>query len=90
MCELEKTLLRAARSVTDDQIAAEMNAYLGAQQVSADMVQKYLSGKAGIPLRYIGAFLTALGQRSVSIDTTLIDSEELQAYKVLARKAMTE
>lgn len=88
MCELESTLLRSARSVTDDQIAERMNTYLGKRVITGDMVQKYVSGKAGVPIKYLGAFLAALGRKTIEHDQEAVSKEKLSMMRKMTIEAL--
>lgn len=69
------------------QIAERMEQYAG-RKVTADSVQKYLSGAAGVPFDLVGALLYALDLKVVQEDAVVLPKDEYDALQVFARKAL--
>lgn len=89
MCKTTNKIHRAKSSndLTNQQIADRMGSHLR-KTISHDIVQKYFTGNAGVPLENIGALFAALGLKVVELDQEVISLEKLNALKLLAKESL--
>lgn len=81
-------LKKSKNDLTNADISKHMTAK--GTQVSGDMVQKYFSGGAGVPIENLGPFLSALGLKVVDSKNPDVDAEEFKALKMFAGKYLNE
>lgn len=89
MCQTTTKILHAAATLNHQQIAQRIEQY-SKEKCSADRVQKWLAGNAGVPLSEIGALLHALDLRVIPDSEVSIDAEDLAALKRWAKRGIGE
>lgn len=87
MCKTTNQIHAAASGLSHAQIAQRIEQHTG-EKCSADKVQKWLGGNAGVPVDLIGAFLYALDLRAVPDSAETIDAEDLAALKRWAKRGI--
>lgn len=87
MCQTTNKILHAMAPMSDADIAAGIEKYTG-EACSLDRVQKWRSGKTGIPLDQIGALFSALGLKVVDTEDQTIDPADLAALKRWAKRGI--
>jgi len=83
MTSLQTLILRRFATVGQKAVALDT-------KIDDSMLSRFLSGERGLKLDQIGPVFDALGLRVVEADGEIVSLpvEELNAYKLLARKAL--
>lgn len=86
---IENLILRRKTELdlTNSEIAGAMSAS-GGDKISPEAVGHYFTGEAGVPIRRIGPFLTALGLKVIREDEKTVSTDKLAALNVLALEAL--
>ena len=77
----EADLLRRRSATQDKQIADAIDG-------DVSFISRFFSGERGLRINQIEPVLRVIGLKVVPADTQLIANEELEALRVLARKAL--